>query len=58
MLHKNRGRKGRFVVQSTASIGVAARANLKVEGTIDFVFFCAVNSSQVLGHFEKLTVNE
>jgi hypothetical protein len=52
MFHKNGGRECRFVVQPAATIGVPTSANLEVKRTVNFVFFRAVNTSQVLCHGE------
>jgi hypothetical protein len=50
MLDEQRRRKGGLVVETTATIRMAAGANLEVKGTVNLVLFGSVDAGQVFCH--------
>lgn len=45
-----------FVMQATAAIGVSTSSYFEIKGTVDFVFFSAMNAGQVMSHFVIIVV--
>ena len=39
------------MVDAGASIAVSTGTDFEVEGTVDLVFFCAVDSCEMFGHY-------
>jgi len=51
VFYKNRWGKGGSVVETTASIRMAAGSDLEVKRTVDLVFFRSVDAGQMFRHF-------